>query len=199
MESTNNYYSNLLILEYHNKPKAKATIEAVVDTVPADLIQSVSEGFNIDTAVGKQLDILGEYIGTDRYYTNDGVVAALSDEDYRIILKLKIIANNSNQSHKEIDETLYRFFGNDVRMDSSGNMEIEYFIPAELEPVIIAAIQKEALPRPMGVKVGYIEEAKKIFFAFCTYQDQSAVYKTGFRDYNDADKVGEVLTYDKRI
>lgn len=199
MSQTDSYYSNLLILQYHDKPKAKATIEAVVSLIPDDLIQEVTNGFDIETAVGKQLDILGEYIGVDRYYTEDGEIKVLDDEDYRIILKLKAISNTSNLSHKSLDESLYDFFKNSVRMDSDGNMEMTYFVPKNKTPIILAAIQKEVLPRPMGVRCSYIIEYDKKFFGFCTYQNQSAVYKTGFRTYNDPDKQGEMLTYSKRI
>lgn len=195
----NEYYSNLLILQYHNKPKAKATIEAVVNLLPDELIQEVTNGFDLETAVGKQLDILGEYIGTDRFYTENGEIKKLTDEDYRIILKFKIICNTSNFSHKSIDDSLYDFFENTVRMDSTGNMEMTYFVPKNKTPIILAAIQKEVLPRPMGVRCSYIIEYDKKFFGFCTYQIQLAVYKTGFRDYNNPNKKGEFLTYDKRI
>ncbi len=195
----NEYYSNLLILQYHNKPKAKATIEAVVNLLPDELIQEVIGGFDIETAVGKQLDILGEYIGVDRYYLEDNEVKVLDDEDYRIILKLKAICNTSNLSHKSLDDSLYDFFSNSVRMDSVGNMEMTYFVPKDKTPVILAAIQKEVLPRPMGVRCSYVIEYDKKFFGFCTYADQTSVYKTGFRTYNDPTKTGEMLTYSKRI
>lgn len=199
MSQTDSYYSNLLILQYHDKPKAKATIEAVVSLIPDDLIQEVTNGFDIETAVGKQLDILGEYIGVDRYYTEDDEIKVLDDEDYRIILKLKAISNTSNLSHKSLDESLYDFFKNSIRMDSVGNMEMTYFVPKNKTPIILAAIQKEVLPRPMGVRCSYVIEYDKKFFGFCTYADQTSVYKTGFRTYNDPTKTGEMLTYSKRI
>ena len=195
----NEYYSNLLILQYHNKPKAKATIEAVVNLLPDELIQEVINGFDIETAEGKQLDILGEYIGVDRFYTDEGEIKTLDDEDYRIILKLKAICNTSNLSHKSLDESLYNFFQNTVRMDSEGNMEMTYFVPKNKTPIIPAAIQKEVLPKPMGVRCSYIIEYDKKFFGFCTYNNQYAVYKTGFRRYNNPNKEGEMLTYNKRI
>lgn len=195
----NEYYSNLLILQYHNKPKAKATIEAVVNLLPDELIQEVINGFDIETAEGKQLDILGEYIGVDRFYTDEGEIKTLDDEDYRIILKLKAICNTSNLSHKSLDESLYNFFQNTVRMDSEGNMEMTYFVPKNKTPIILAAIQKEVLPKPMGVRCSYIIEYDKKFFGFCTYNNQYAVYKTGFRRYNNPNKEGEMLTYNKRI
>lgn len=199
MSQTDEYYSNLLILQYHSKPRAKATIEAVVSLLPDDLIQEVTNGFDIQTAVGKQLDMLGEYIGVDRFYIESNEIKVLDDEDYRIILKLKAVCNTSNLSHKSLDESLYNFFGNTIRMDSSGNMEMTYFVPKNKTPIILAAIQKEVLPRPMGVRCSYIIEYDKKFFGFCTYQNQTAVYKTGFRDYNNPSKTGEVLTYSKRI
>jgi hypothetical protein len=195
----NSYYSNLLIMQYHNKPKAKATIEATVGLLPDDLIMEVINGFDIETAVGKQLDILGEYVGVDRYYLVDNQAELLGDEDYRILIKLKAISNTSDLSHKSLEEALYNFFGNTVRMDSDGNMEMTYFVPKNKTPIIQAAIQKEVLPRPMGVRCSYIIEYDKRFFGFCTYQNQTAVYKTGFRTYNNPNKVGEVLTYSKRI
>ena len=195
----NSYYSNLLIMQYHNKPKAKATIEATVGLLPDDLIMEVINGFDIETAVGKQLDILGEYVGVDRYYLVDNQADLLNDEDYRILIKLKAISNTSDLSHKSLEEALYNFFGNSVRMDSDGNMEMTYFVPKNKTPIIQAAIQKEVLPRPMGVRCSYIIEYDKRFFGFCTYQNQTAVYKTGFRSYNNPNKVGEVLTYSKRI
>lgn len=196
---TKEYYSNLLILQYHNKPKAKATVESTVDLLPDSLIQEVTNGFDLNTAVGKQLDILGKYIGLDRSYIKDGAVSLLSDEDYRLLLKLKVVCNTSDYSHKNIDESLYEAFGTEIRMDSEGNMEMTYFIPAEAVDVIEAAVQKGVLPKPMGVNLNYVIEYHKKFFAFCTYRDQSAVYKTGFRDYNNPDKEGEMFTYNKRI
>lgn len=195
----NSYYSNLLIMQYHNKPKAKATIESTVGLLPDDLIMEVINGFDIETAVGKQLDILGEYVGVDRYYLVDNQAELLNDEDYRILIKLKAISNTSDLSHKSLEEALYNFFGNTVRMDSDGDMEMTYFVPKNKTPIIQAAIQKEVLPRPMGVRCSYIIEYDKRFFGFCTYQNQTAVYKTGFRSYNNPNKVGEVLTYSKRI
>lgn len=200
MSAIDTYYSNLLILQYHNKPKAKATVEATVGLLPDELIQEVITGFNIETAVGKQLDILGIYVGVDRFYDNEGVIESLDDEDYRILIKLKAIANTSDLSHKSLDDALYQFFGNDVRMDSEGNMEMSYFVPKGKTAIIRAAIQKEVLPRPMGVKVAYINEYDKVFFGFRTYEHpEESVYKAGFRTYDDPDKVGEMLTYDKVI
>lgn len=199
MTVIDDYYANLLIMQYHNKRKAQDTIKSSTKALPDTLIQDIINGYDIDTAVGAQQDLLGEYLGVDRYYVEDDNLVALSDDDYRIILKLKAIANTSDLSHKSLDDSLYSFFGNTIRMDSDGNMEMTYFVPKNKTPVILAAIQKEVLPRPMGVRCSYIIEYDKRFFGFCTYTNQLAIYKTGFRTYTNPDKVGEVLTYSKRI
>lgn len=199
MTVIDDYYANLLIMQYHNKRKAQETIKSSTKALPDTLIQDIINGYNIDTAVGAQQDLLGVYLGVDRYYVEDGDLVALSDDDYRIILKLKAIANTSDLSHKSLDDSLYSFFSNTIRMDSDGNMEMTYFVPKNKTPVILAAIQKEVLPRPMGVRCSYIIEYDKKFFGFCTYTNQVAIYKTGFRTYTNPDKVGEVLTYSKRI
>lgn len=63
------YYSNLLIVQYNGKPKAKATIEAFVDLIFAQMaIFQVRDAFNIENAIGAQLDIIGEWVGINRFY-----------------------------------------------------------------------------------------------------------------------------------
>jgi hypothetical protein len=62
-----NYYVNLLIKQFYDKPKARATIYAVVRQLIADQLPlAIQNGFDIETSVGKQLDILGKYIGGSR-------------------------------------------------------------------------------------------------------------------------------------
>ena len=199
MSEFDDYYANLLIMQYHNKPRAQETIKASTSSIPDQLILDIANGFNIETAEGKQLDVLGIYVGVDRTYIDNGSIEKLNDDDFRILIKLKAISNTSSLSSKDLEDSLYDFFGNSIRMDSAGNMEMTYFVPLNKTPVILAAIQKEVLPRPMGVRCSYIIEYDKKFFGFCTYKNQIAFYKTGFRTYNNPDKVGEVLTYEKRI
>lgn len=63
-----NTYLDLLILQYRSLPKAEATIKALanqyinINSVIADF----EEAFDVDTAVGVQLDILGRIVGVNR-------------------------------------------------------------------------------------------------------------------------------------
>jgi len=62
-----NYYVNLLIIQYHDRPKAMATINALAAVLAMDmLLNQVQDGFDVATAVGAQLDILIKYVGGQR-------------------------------------------------------------------------------------------------------------------------------------
>ena len=64
------YYKNLLIIQYRGKPKAEKTIEAFIRLVILfELINQVKKGFDINTAQGRQLDILAKYAGVRRQIT----------------------------------------------------------------------------------------------------------------------------------
>lgn len=63
------YYINLLIIQYHNKPKAKATVELIVTLIWMDMIIfQLRDAFDWRTAIGKQLDIVADWVGTSRFY-----------------------------------------------------------------------------------------------------------------------------------
>jgi hypothetical protein len=238
------YYTNLLIIQYHNKPKAQAMVALFVrEMIASNILMQIRDGYNIDTAVGLQLDVIGKYVGVDRFYTgqtfsgffsfiiysevnsppsdrigfadytdfetkegkwlqySDVLSGSLSlgDEDYRVLIKLKIIQNNINHSHQAIDDAMFEFFGTDVYADSVGNMEMYYFVPVDRSNILTVALQKDLLPRPMGVRLNYVIEQNEDFFGFATYDGYSSLI-TGFSTYADFEsKAGETLTYDKLL
>jgi len=192
------YLAGLLIIQYSHKPKATATIKALSKMFPLDLILQVRDAFDLDTATGVMLDVLGKYIGANRwYYNTNGEQIRLDDDEYRMLLKFKAISNTSTASHYDIDQALYDFFGTTVRATSSGNMEMTFFVSTNAQRVVEAAIQQRCLPTPLGVEANRIVIQDKKFFGFVNYQNQYAFYKTGFKDYNNPDKEGETLNYDK--
>lgn len=67
LANVENYYADLLILQYRNKPKARATIKMLVDICLGDgLVFELNDCLNIDKAVGKQLDLIGQILGCNR-------------------------------------------------------------------------------------------------------------------------------------
>jgi hypothetical protein len=117
-------YLNLITSQHRDKPKFVATVQAMAVNYVylQDLLRSLHSYFDIDTALGNQLDIIGEWVGVGRnvnipidgvYFSwndtastgwNNGVwngandptsgVTMLPDDSYRLLLKAKIAANS---------------------------------------------------------------------------------------------------------
>lgn len=122
-------YLDLIILQYSDKPKARATIEALLKDklLTAEQVLEFNNAFDLDQAVGNQLDILGRIIGLSRTVpdvvpkiylgfddnTNSRTFNSapmldstqsiytdleLNDPDYRKFLKAKISKNFSSNT-----------------------------------------------------------------------------------------------------
>lgn len=161
------YYTNLLIKQYWDKPKAKATIKALILNnvlLFENIINNFTGNFNINTAIGKQLDIIGSLIGVSRIYEgiefeNTPAPNKLDDETYRLLIKLKGINNYSVNSIKSISDGIYNFLANKLIFVNNTDMTISYIIFSESEQDNIIKIitkNKDILPAPAGVLVNYI-------------------------------------------
>ena len=61
------YYQDLLLSQWVNATKARGTIGVLADCAVTDLVShDVRDAFDLDTAIGAQLDGIGEYIGMGR-------------------------------------------------------------------------------------------------------------------------------------
>ncbi len=60
------FYIDLIILQYQTDKNRELFKAILSPLILYDVIDDVKNGYNLDTAVGKQLDILGEYIGARR-------------------------------------------------------------------------------------------------------------------------------------
>lgn len=66
-EAVKEYYANLLILQYHSKPKARETVKVSADLYLADgLLFQFENLLDIDSAQGAQLDIIGKILDCPR-------------------------------------------------------------------------------------------------------------------------------------
>lgn len=190
IESIKKYYADLLILQYRNKPKARATIKMFVDICMGDgLVFELNDCLNIDTAVGKQLDLIGQILGCNRnvygltpdakwftfektgaygysdknalsegywktYFNSSGSAYALSDSDYRQLLKFKAAINVMPATMKDMDEALYQVFGDNVTIQNNQDLSITYVI-SQQTIVTQAAEILGYFKAPMGIAVNY--------------------------------------------
>lgn len=240
------YYVNLLIIQYYDKPKARAHINLIIGMLIASgVIFDVLNGYDIETAVGVQLDVLGKYAGVTRYWaqenlenyfaftdytevnpdslpkfgfctyanysafsyngtlTYDEIVEtanALSDDDFRILIKIAIIQNTCSCGHGEIDRDIWNLFGGAIRPESFGDMKMFYFITTAITPLIQAIITKKLLPKAMAVLLTYVQQNSGQMFGFTGYDEIIQPFEYGFSDYANYDTTpGQCLTYNQII
>ena len=116
-------YLNRVPSQHRNKPKFRATLEASLSPFVqfGNLMESVPSLYDVDTAIGSQLDVVGEWVGVTRviksaiegvYFALDDTadvgfdsgiwrgaydpisgIVSLDDDTYRTLIKLKILAN----------------------------------------------------------------------------------------------------------
>jgi hypothetical protein len=93
------YYKNVLTSEYKGTAEYNAWLQAVLNIANdiSTCLSSMVAAFDLDTAVGAQLDILGQIIGVSRtvnFQPSGGVSPVLDDTTYRLLL-YATIANDA--------------------------------------------------------------------------------------------------------
>lgn len=173
-EELSTYYANLLILQYIGKPKAFAMVKAVVtplimDQLPVD----VQNSFDLSSAVGAQLDVVGKYVGVSRSANTLTGPVTLTDNDFRTLIKMVIIKNNSGSSLATIQTLLAASFPGQIFISDNQTMAINYVIVESLGTADLLEILTTGgyLPAPMGVStsVTLVPEHVNPFFGYRTY------------------------------
>ena len=188
------YYSNLLIKQYHDKIKAKSTIEILVKNnidLFNNIIKNFTENLNIENAKGVWLDILGNYANVSRLANieleqveENRPLNYIDDETYRILIKLKIINNYSQNSIKSVDEAIFNYLNNSIIFINNTNMTIDYILlNKDMYKNLIKLIKnnKNILPAPAGVGIEYIVETEnKNIFGFSNNDGTTPSFVVGF-------------------
>ena len=199
MSEYTDYYEDLLILQYKTQPKARGTVGALVSNGPAnnDIVNLVINGYDIDTGVGKQLDVLGKYIGLNRNVKekiNSPETVILTDEQYRLLLKLKRVSNISYSSTSEIRKALYEIFPNDIRVFDHRTMRMEYQLSTKFNDLVPVILAEQLLPFPMGLDFDVVVVPDLLeLYGYYGY-DGLNDNPNGYSSYTDGFK-GKYLSY----
>ncbi len=234
------YYQGRMAYQYANLPRASAHIRNfVAQAVASNFLESLQGAFDLETAVGPQLDIIGKYIGASRivtvplntpyfgfwdaeqtdaslqnpngfYDARNGQTGAgdrvdvpaattvtvssgetvyfssstidgdlvvdgdfiqsqfiyaefysalnaststttLSDGQYRVLLKLKIVLNSSDGTLASIQYFIALFFPEQVTVIDNSNMTLSYSVSSSV-PLPVDVL-RQYLPKPMGVGI----------------------------------------------
>lgn len=170
--------------EYRNKPKAVAwyaitrTLGAEIDTAA----QAVRRMYDIDGNEGAQLDIIGRVVVADRHYLSTiqlspglfgltdgdsfgdtnamfsevsvGQDSQMSDEFFRLVIRAKILKNNSDASIESIlDGVTFLIPGvNVVRVIDGEDMSFAIEFQGNITDLErYALLNAKLIPRPQGV------------------------------------------------
>lgn len=197
------YYCNLLIIQYISKPRARATIGALIDPIIMNQLPTqVQDAFDINTAVGKQLDTIGKYTGVSRTgYTFSGQIT-LTDDEFRLLIKMAIVKNNSGSSLATIQSLLYTYFRDSIRVFDFANMRMGYYISSQYASQNLAQmfIVQGLLPVPMAVQLASTIYTPTLddFFGFQSYKIQN-FKNSPFNTYGEYNESWPWLTYDYEI
>jgi hypothetical protein len=136
------YYLNLLTSEYKLAPKLQKWMTVVLN-VFQDInicLASFVTAFNINYAVGEQLDLLGVIVGvnrTVRFQPSNNVSPVLDDATYRVVLLAKIAHNHWNgriNSLYSIWQTL--FPGGELIIHDNQNMTATIFLTGTFTSIL---------------------------------------------------------------
>jgi hypothetical protein len=138
---TTDDYVALLTSEHRSQPNFEATVRTMTqgfaDSI--DMLRGLLAQFDLDVAVGDQLDTIGLWVGVTRrvpvpiadvFFTWDGTVAtgwkrgqwkglfdpaegivSLSDSDFRLFIRAKIAVNAWNGTAEQMADILAFLFG----------------------------------------------------------------------------------------
>lgn len=179
------YYSNLLTSEYRTTVQFNAWLSAVLNIANdiSNCLQSITSAFDLDTAVGVQLDILGQIIGVSRtvnFQPSDGVSPVLDDDTYRVLL-MATVANNQWDGRIGSLYPIWQqlFPGGSITIVDLQNMEAIILVTGAFTSIIQDLIVNGYIvPRPQAVLYTY-EFGTQPFFGFDTNNGQVAGFDTG--------------------
>lgn len=173
-------YLKLITSEHSVKPNFMAFLTSALEKV--DIAVDFDSAFDIDSAVGIQLDILGIIIGLNRrlsFQPSDGSSSILSDYNYRSLLKAKIIMNQWNGELGTLADALESWNPslNFVIKDNQ-NMTVDVLVlgTSDLQKELI--LNGYVVPKPAGVTFNY-SISETTVFAYDSNTLTLAGYDTG--------------------
>lgn len=177
MVDNNDKYLNLITSQHKTKPLYKAYVTAFLNQLSQGTLSegqnepltksgivncylSTNDLYKVDTAVGSQLDVIGQFVGINRKLpvASQNITNPLTDDTYRLLVKAKILRNNWDGTFKGIYDILDKLFPDYPwelidNQDMTITFNIIYAnIPDEIEDLFTLGY---IVPKPSGVKINY--------------------------------------------
>lgn len=179
------YYTGLLTSEYKGATNFNAWLTAVLQIADdiSNCLASVYQAFDLDFAVGVQLDILGQIIGVSRtvpFQPSGSVSPVLDDDTYRILLKATAANNQWDGNIGSLYPIwTYLFPGGRIAILDNQDMTATIIVSGSFTSIIKDLISNDMIvPRPQAVKYTY-EFGSTPLFGFDRNDSFIAGFDTG--------------------
>lgn len=163
-------YLDNITSQHRDKPKFIAWLSSHLNKIDDvyNVLKSMDDSFDIDNAIGAQLDTLGVIIGRNRtlsFQPSNNFSPVLTDDMYRLVLKTKVALNIWDGTIPSMYEIWNNIFGNDndlsLQIKDNQDMSFNAYITGYTDQIQQDLIQHGYIvPKPQGVKVNYIGRSK---------------------------------------
>jgi hypothetical protein len=154
-------YLNRITSQHKTKPNFMALLEARLQPFIdlAECLGAFDAAFDLDNAIGAQLDIIGRYVGVERLlnFQPQTVPALLPDVFYRMLLKARISLNNWDGTTAGIQQIWEEIFPN-YTIDVVDNQDMTMFVRITgMQDIFESEIVQHGyiVPKPMGVLINF--------------------------------------------
>lgn len=183
-------YLDNITSQHRNKPKFIAWLSSSLNIIDHAYImtKNMDNDFDLDNAIGKQLDILGQIIGRKRTLTFqplNGHNPVLDDETYKLVLKAKVAMNmwdGKIESAYEIWNNIFDDIG--LQLQDNQDMSLTAYITGYVNQIRQDLIQHGYIvPKPEGVRINYIGRTPidfKVHSAMVVYSQQISTIQMSF-------------------
>lgn len=167
---SNSKYLELITSEYKGKPNFTAFLTAFLDKAE-DVYscgKNITSAFDIDTAVGVQLDTLGKILGVDRKLSFEPTngESTMNDDYYRMCLKAAIAKNTWKGTRTSLEEMLEWAFPDSVFIVNDNqdmSMDVVY-VTGSTDQYLLELLQNGyIIPKPEGVNINYSTTSSEVF------------------------------------
>lgn len=153
-------YTDLLIKQFHEKPKAFGEIELKAESWSEtySFMNEIPEEFDVDTAFGKQLDTVSKLVFGFIARSISGTGETLADEEFRVFIKIKIAKNNASSfmvsdDLTSIQDVIQLIFRGTAFVVDNYDMALTLYIDQDVDAdLVIIAQELGLLPSGQGVR-----------------------------------------------
>jgi hypothetical protein len=182
--------------EHADKPNFIAWLSGNLNIIDGayNVLKGMDSNFDIDNAIGVQLDLLGTIIGRNRtlpFQPMSGSSPILDDETYRLALKAKIAMNNWDGTIPSIYEIWNNIF-TDIQLQIQDNQDMSFnaYIIGFVDELRQDLIQQGyVVPKPEGVHVNYIARSNIPFVPYSSMVIGCMQSSTTTMSYNPVETI----------